>query len=164
MRKTCEEQEKGGLWLVGSSRSRHKTAMTSVWPSSQFTPTSSLHAQLSFCIFKSFSGQTKSNQTLLFQAKNVEEPRIRSELQNQASGAEGRVGVREGEGVWRPGQAPGGDTSNTSIDFRLKALVLVRLEALVTVEPAVMLVDHNDTALILAWAAWWWLLHSIDMM
>merc|ERR1712083_46298 len=39
--------------------------------------------------------------------KNLEEQRLRGQLSNKASGAEGRAGVREGEGVRGPGQAPG---------------------------------------------------------
>ena len=53
--------------------------------------------------------QTKINlkRTFLFQTKNLEEQRLRGQLSNKAPGAEGRAGVREGEGVRGPGQAPG---------------------------------------------------------
>ena len=63
---------------------------------------------------------TAATNFTFFQASNVEEPRLRGKLPDQAAGAEGRAGVREGEGVRRPGQAPGGDTSNTSIELDSK--------------------------------------------
>ena len=73
--------------------------MTSVWPNSH-PATSSLHASLSFYPFPSNTPDKQDlTKTFLFQTKNVEEQRLRGELPNKASGAEGRVGVREGEGV-----------------------------------------------------------------
>ena len=74
--------------------------MTSVWPNSH-PPTSSLHASLSFYPFSILYTSDKQDliKTFLFQAKNIEEQRLRGELPNKAAGAEGRAGVREGEGV-----------------------------------------------------------------
>ena len=56
------------------------------------------------------NAETKTK-TWIFQAKNSEEPWVCGELSNKEVGAEGRVGVREGEGVRGLGQAAGGDTS-----------------------------------------------------
>ena len=66
----------------------------------QFTPVSSLHVS-GFLFTLQMLLQTKINlkRTFLFQTKNLEEPRLRGQLSNKASGAEGRAGVREGEGV-----------------------------------------------------------------
>ena len=64
----------------------------------QFTPVSSLHV---WRFILQMLLQTKINlkRTFLFQTKNLEEQRLRGQLSHKASGAEGRAGVREGEGV-----------------------------------------------------------------
>ena len=85
---------------------RRKTAMTSVWPNSHLphhcTPLSL------FILFPAYTPDRGNlTKTFLFQTANVEEQRVRGQLSNKASGAERRAGVREGEGVRRPGQAPG---------------------------------------------------------
>ena len=47
----------------------------------------------------------------MFQAKDTEKPWVCSKLSNKTAGAEGRARVGEGEGVRRPGQVAGWDTS-----------------------------------------------------
>ena len=81
--------------------------MTSVWPNSHL-PHHCTPASL-FIISQLINTPDKEilTKTFLFQTKNLEEQRVRGQLSNEAAGAEGRAGVREGEGVRRPGQAPG---------------------------------------------------------
>ena len=59
------------------------------------------------------------------QTADPEEPRLRGVLQDQAAGAEGRAGVREGQGVRGPGQAPGGDTSIHNIELEMFCSYLI---------------------------------------
>ena len=80
-----------------SRRRRIKPARTSGWPNSH------LPHHCTPALFLSFPAYTPNKEnltkTFLFQAKNLEEQRLRGQLSNRAPGAEGRAGVREGEGV-----------------------------------------------------------------